>query len=96
VLSAVIANMRGESPEAVATLLMQQEGLRGLQGPTISPVYSLDGSSSGAAAKHGFYACVICVAKKNLYPSVKALQKVRGYASYAAYARLPVGKNLAT
>ena len=36
--------MRGESPEAVATLLMQQEGLRGLQGPTISPVYSLDGS----------------------------------------------------
>eukprot|EP00882_Tetradesmus_deserticola_P018178 GHRQ01019505.1.p1 GENE.GHRQ01019505.1~~GHRQ01019505.1.p1 ORF type:complete len:197 (+),score=25.82 GHRQ01019505.1:21-611(+) len=76
---AVIANMRGESPEAVATLLMQQEGLRGLQGPTISPVYSLDGSNSGAAAKHGFYACVICVAKKNLYSSVKALQKVRGW-----------------
>jgi hypothetical protein len=25
---AVIANMRGESPEAVATLLMQQEGLQ--------------------------------------------------------------------
>ncbi|WIA42327.1 hypothetical protein OEZ86_008340 [Tetradesmus obliquus] len=74
----VIANMRGESPEAVATLLMQQEGLRGLQGPTISPVYSLDGSASGAAAKHGFYACVICVAKKNLYPSVKALQKIGG------------------
>uniref|UniRef100_A0A383V2N2 ATP phosphoribosyltransferase n=1 Tax=Tetradesmus obliquus TaxID=3088 RepID=A0A383V2N2_TETOB len=42
--TAVIANMRGESPEAVATLLMQQESLRGLQGPTISPVYSLDGS----------------------------------------------------
>jgi ATP phosphoribosyltransferase len=76
----VIANMRGGSPEAVATLLMQQEGLRGLQGPTISPVYTLDGSSSGAAAKHGFYACVICVAKKNLYPSVKALQKVSGVA----------------
>ncbi|WIA21875.1 hypothetical protein OEZ85_004251 [Tetradesmus obliquus] len=74
----LIANMRGESPEAVATLLMQQEGLRGLQGPTISPVYSLDGSASGEAAKHGFYACVICVAKKNLYPSVKALQKIGG------------------
>lgn len=73
----VIANMRGESPEAVATLLMQQEGLRGLQGPTISPVYTLDnGATSGPAAKHGFYACVICVAKKQLYPSVKALQKV--------------------
>jgi hypothetical protein len=25
----------------------------------------------------GFYACVICVKKKNLYPSVKAIQKVR-------------------
>uniref|UniRef100_A0A383WIG0 ATP phosphoribosyltransferase n=1 Tax=Tetradesmus obliquus TaxID=3088 RepID=A0A383WIG0_TETOB len=84
----VIANMRGESPEAVATLLMQQEGLRGLQGPTISPVYSLDGSASGAAAKHGFYACVICVAKKNLYPSVKALQKKNLYPSVKALQKI--------
>lgn len=38
-LAAVIANMRGESPEAVAATLMAQPGLQGLQGPTISPVY---------------------------------------------------------
>jgi hypothetical protein len=30
-LPAVIANMRGDSPEEVASLLMQEEGLRGLQ-----------------------------------------------------------------
>lgn len=36
---AVIANMRGNSPEEVAALLMAQPGLQGLQGPTISPVY---------------------------------------------------------
>lgn len=74
----VIANMRGNSPEEVAALLMQQEGLQGLQGPTISPVYSLDAANGGAAAKQGFYACVICVAKKQLYPSVKAIQKIGG------------------
>jgi hypothetical protein len=33
-------------------------------------------ADGGAAASYGFYACVICVRKKNLYPSVKAIQKV--------------------
>jgi hypothetical protein len=48
-----------------------------VQGPTISPVYSLEPGHGGTtAAKHGFYACVICVNKKKLYPSVKAIQKV--------------------
>ena len=42
-VAAVIANMRGESPEAVAALLMSQPGLQGLQGPTISPVYGPGG-----------------------------------------------------
>ena len=71
----VIANMRGESPEQVATLLMKAEGLRGLQGPTISSVYNME--ASGTAAQHGFYAATICVSKKNLYKAVKSLQKVR-------------------
>lgn len=38
-VAAVIANMRGNSPEEVAATLMAQPGLQGLQGPTISPVY---------------------------------------------------------
>eukprot|EP00878_Enallax_costatus_P004241 GHUV01004471.1.p1 GENE.GHUV01004471.1~~GHUV01004471.1.p1 ORF type:complete len:429 (+),score=92.17 GHUV01004471.1:131-1288(+) len=71
----VIANMRGNSPEEVAALLIKQGGLGGLLGPTISPVYSLDQSGNGAA-NVGLYACVICVDKKGLYPAVKAIQKV--------------------
>ena len=71
----VIANMRGESAEQVATLLMTSGGLVGLQGPTISSVYSMD--ASGTAAQHGFYAATICVPKKKLYAAVKSLQKVR-------------------
>lgn len=39
-------------------------------------------ADGGAAVTHGFYACVICVRKKNLYPSVKAIQKVRYRASH--------------
>ena len=71
----VIANMRGESPEQVATLLIKAGGLVGLQGPTISSVYNMEGE--GNAAQHGFYAATICVHKKQLYTAVKTLQKVR-------------------
>lgn len=67
--------MRGDSPEAVAGLLLRDEQLRGLQGPTVSPVYTASPDGS-AVATHGYYACVICVNKKRLYPSVKALQRV--------------------
>lgn len=72
----VIANMRGETPEDVASRLMSCAGLKGLQGPTISPVYTMDGG--GAAAQHGFYATIICVKKKDLYSSVKELQRLGG------------------
>lgn len=43
--------MRGESPEAVAALLLRCEGLKGLQGPTISNVYTA--SADGKAAQVG-------------------------------------------
>jgi len=46
------------------------------QGPTISPVFT-PANGGGAAAEHGFYAVTICVPKKKLYASVKALRKVR-------------------
>lgn len=72
----VIANMRGDSPEAVSTLLLRDEGLRGLEGPTVSPVYTMgDGPS---ASQRGTYACTICVPKRKLYASVKVLQKLGG------------------
>ena len=74
----VIANMRGESPEAVATLLLKADGLQGLQGPTISSVYNMNGGNESGAAEHGFYAATICVSKKQLYRAVKSLQKLGG------------------
>jgi ATP phosphoribosyltransferase len=83
----VIANMRGDTPEEVAATLLNEEGLRGLQGPTISPVYSAlpgngngngGGNGKGAASHQGFWAAVICVPKKRLYASVKTLQKLGG------------------
>lgn len=73
----VIANMRGSSPEEVAGRLIDA-GLGGLQGPTISPVYSRDESKGVAVALQGFYAAVICVPKKQLYPAVKSLRKLGG------------------
>jgi ATP phosphoribosyltransferase len=39
----VIANMRGESPEAIAHKIFTQTDVGGLQGPTISPVIVRDG-----------------------------------------------------
>jgi ATP phosphoribosyltransferase len=38
----VIANMRGESPEAIAQKIFTQTDVGGLQGPTISPVIVRD------------------------------------------------------
>ena len=40
----VIANMRGESPEAIAQRMFTQTTVGGLQGPTISPVVVHDAS----------------------------------------------------
>ena len=71
----VTANMRGSSPEEVASRLLQQPELKGLAGPTISPVYSLEDGHT--QAKPGYFACVICVEKKKLYNSVKEIRQVR-------------------
>ena len=54
---------------------LQYVAVYGTKGPTISPVFT-PANGGGAAAEHGFYAAVICVPKKKLYASVKALRKV--------------------
>jgi len=71
---AVIANMRGASEVEVANRLVTASGLQGLQGPTISPIYTLDQHSK--VAQQGLYAAVVCVPKKRLYACVKTLQRV--------------------
>lgn len=66
----VISNMRGESAEAVAKKLIKNKELAGLQGPTISPVFSAHGEENNV------FATVICVKKKNLYRAVQQLRLV--------------------
>jgi len=72
----VVANMRGKSAAEVSERLIRA-GLGGLQGPTVSPVYTLD-PGSDSIVQMSLFAAVICVPKKQLYPAVKALRRVGG------------------
>ncbi|KAJ4724358.1 ATP phosphoribosyltransferase [Melia azedarach] len=70
----VTANMRGSSAEEVAERILSQTSLSGLQGPTVSPVFSKrDGKITA-----DYYAIVICVPKKALYKSVQQLRAIGG------------------
>ena len=60
----VIANMRGESPEAIAKKMFAQTIVSGLQGPTISPIVVRD------AASHWF--SVTVVVHRDLLPQAIA------------------------
>jgi ATP phosphoribosyltransferase len=70
----VIANMRGRSAEEVAERVLSQPSLSGLQGPTVSPVFTKRDGSVLA----DYYAIVICVPKKELYKSVQQLRAIGG------------------
>ena len=75
----VTANVRGSSAEEVATRLANDAGqlLRGLQGPTISPIYTP--SADGGPSKDGkFYAVSIAVPRTRIYETVKELRKNGG------------------
>ena len=75
----VTANVRGTSAEEVATRLANDAGqlLRGLQGPTISPIYTP--SNDGSPSKEGsFYAVSVAVPKTRIYETVKDLRKNGG------------------
>lgn len=69
----VTANMRGSSAEEVADRVLSQPSLSGLQGPTVSPVFS-----KGGRALPDYYAIVICVPKRALYKSVQQLRAIGG------------------
>lgn len=70
----VTANMRGNSAEEVAKRILDQTTFCGLQGPTVSPVFS----KSNGEVKPDYYAIVICVPKKQLYDSVRQLREIDG------------------
>lgn len=66
----VIANMRGDDPQAIAAALLGHPDLGGLQGPTLAPVYARSGEL--------WHSVSIVVHKDRLIPSVKALRSVGG------------------
>jgi ATP phosphoribosyltransferase len=67
---AIFANMRGESPEAIGQLMFTKAVIGGLQGPTISPIITRDGSS--------WYAVNIVVRKDQLAQAIAELRSVGG------------------
>ncbi|MBY8987282.1 MAG: ATP phosphoribosyltransferase [Candidatus Lokiarchaeota archaeon] len=66
----VFINMRGKDPEDIAKKMFTKESLKGLQGPTISPVVSSEGGS--------WFAIHIIIEKKKLTETIRALREIGG------------------
>ena len=66
----VIANIRGESPEAIVERIFSRPTIGGLQGPTISPVYVREGSP--------WYAVTIVVRRDQLPNAIADLRAIGG------------------
>lgn len=66
----VIANMRGESPEAIAHNIFTQTNVGGLQGPTISPVIVRDGGA--------WYSVSVVVRSDRLPQAITELRSIGG------------------
>jgi ATP phosphoribosyltransferase len=67
----VIANMRGESPEAIAQKMFDETSVGGLQGPTISPVIVRD-------AKQKWFSVSIVVRRDDLSRAITELRNIGG------------------
>ena len=66
----VTANMRGETPEEVASRVLAHPDISGLRGPTISKVHTLDGE--------GWFAVTVVVEKSKLVSAVGSLRGIGG------------------
>ena len=66
----VFINMRGESRKEINNAFFSQPGLEGLQGPTISPVFTKSGEK--------MYAIHIIVEKDNLQQAIRNLRLIGG------------------
>jgi ATP phosphoribosyltransferase len=67
---AIFANMRGESPAAIAQLIFEKPVIAGLQGPTISPVFTPQGEH--------WFAVNIVVKKTDLPQAIAELRSIGG------------------
>jgi ATP phosphoribosyltransferase len=68
---AIFANMRGESPRAIADRIFAQQTIGGLQGPTISPVVVRGDDPN-------WYAVHIVVHRDQLFQAVNELRSIGG------------------
>ena len=66
----VTANMRGEGPEEVAGYVLEHADISGLQGPTISKVYTTD--------DNGWYAVTVIVEREKLLAAVESFRRIGG------------------
>ena len=67
----IIANMRGSSPEAIASKLFTQTSVGGLQGPTISPIVTRE-------SDQGWHSVSIVVGRSRLPQAITELRSVGG------------------
>lgn len=67
--SQVTVNMRGESAQAIAARIVENPLTRGLQGPTIAPIYGTEG---------GWHTVTIIVSNKNLLQAVEYMRELGG------------------
>jgi ATP phosphoribosyltransferase len=67
----VTANMRGQSPEAIAQQMFTQTTVGGLQGPTISPVIVREAESN-------WYSVTVVVRRDRLYQAITELRAIGG------------------
>ena len=70
----VTANIRGESPEAIAAAMFDQPHIGGLQGPTIARVVGREGLDNGL----NWYAINIVVHKSELFAAIRELRAIGG------------------
>mgnify|MGYP001317753812 CR=1 FL=1 len=67
--SQLTVNIRGDNPDAIAQRVMENPLTRGLQGPTIAPIYGADG---------GWFTVTLIVSNKSLLPAVEHLRQLGG------------------
>lgn len=67
----IFANMRGESPEAIAERIFSQPDLGGLQGPTISPMVTRE-------ERGNWWAINIVTSADRLYTTIRQLRAIGG------------------
>ncbi|MCA9914951.1 MAG: ATP phosphoribosyltransferase, partial [Anaerolineae bacterium] len=64
----IVANIRGDSPQAVAALAAANPATNGLQGPTIAPIYAASDNGSDAPQ---WYTITIIIKSKQLLQAVE-------------------------